>query len=147
MLTTGAGASDRRPARPGTLDGVSFVFGGVRGREDPELAAGNRRTALHYARDVNDERVLADDRPRIRRGNHWTWLVVAAVVMTVLGLAGARGEDEVTLTAACDSPAIGVSSSLVDAGAVLRYRLTGPDGADYVVTLDGEPVRGTPAPR
>lgn len=121
---------------------MSFIFGGVRGREDPELAAGNRRSAVHYARDVNDERVLADERPTIRRGNHWVWLAVAAVVMGVLGFAGSRGADAVPLTADCDTPAIGVSSSQVTAGQALRYRLTGPDDIDYVVTLDGEPVRG-----
>lgn len=121
---------------------MSFIFGGVRGREDPELAAGNRRTAVHYARDVNDERALADDRPAIRRGNHWVWLAVAAVVLAVLGFAGARGDGDVPLAADCRTPAIGVSSSQVSAGAVLYYRLTGPDGVRYVVTLDGEPVRG-----
>jgi hypothetical protein len=121
---------------------VSFIFGGVRGREDPELAAGNRRSAMHYARDVNDERVLADDRPTIRRGNHWAWLAVAVVVLAVLGFAGARGEDEVPLTASCDAPAIGVSSSELTAGQTFYYRLTGADGTAYVVTVDGEPVRG-----
>ena len=121
---------------------MSFIFGGVRGREDPELAAGNRRPALHYARDVNDERVLADDRPTIRRGNHWVWLAVAVVVLGVLGFAGSRGADAVPLTADCDTPAIGVQSSQVTAGQTLRYRLTGPDDAAYVVTVDGTPVRG-----
>lgn len=121
---------------------MSFVFGGVRGREDPELAAGNRRSAVHYARDVGDERALADDRPTIRRGNHWVWLAVAVVVLVVLGFAGSRGADAVPLTADCDTPAIGVASSQVTAGQVLRYRLTGPDDVGYVVTIDGEPVRG-----
>jgi hypothetical protein len=121
---------------------VSFIFGGVRGREDPELTAGNRRTRLHYARDVNDERALADDRPAIRRSRNWMWLAVAVVVMAVLGFAGGRGEDEVPLTADCSTAAIAVSSSQVTAGQALRYRLTGPDDADYVVTLDGTPVRG-----
>jgi hypothetical protein len=121
---------------------VSFIFGGVRGREDPDLVAGNRRSRLHYARDVNDERALADDRPTIRRGRNWTWLAVAVVVMAVLGFAGSRGADEVPLTADCDTAAIGVASSEVTAGQALRYRLTGPDDADYVVTLDGAPVRG-----
>jgi hypothetical protein len=121
---------------------MSFIFGGVRGREDPELVAGNRRSRLHYARDVNDERALADDRPTIRRGRNWTWLAVAVVVMAVLGFAGSRGADEVPLTADCDTPAIGVASSEVTAGQALRYRLTGPDDTDYVVTLDGAPVRG-----
>ena len=121
---------------------MSSFFGGVRGREDPELAAGNRRTRMHYARDVNDQRALADDRPTIRRGHNWTWLVVAAVVMAVLGFAGGRGGEEVPITADCATPAIAVASSEVTAGQALRFRLTGPDDTDYVVTLDGTPVRG-----
>jgi hypothetical protein len=121
---------------------VSFIFGGVRGRADPELAAGNRRTRMHYARDVNDERALADDTPTIRRSRNWTWLAVAVVVMAVLGFAGSRGAEDVPLTADCSTPAIGVASSQVTAGQPLRYRLTGPDDVDYVVTLDGAPVRG-----
>jgi hypothetical protein len=120
---------------------VSFLFGGARGREDPELAAGNRRTRLHYARDINDERALADDRPVIRRGRHWTWLLVVAVVLTVLGVAGGRGAADVPVTASCTTPAIAVASSVVTAGEALRFRLTGPDDAAYVVTLDGAPVR------
>ncbi|OMQ16726.1 hypothetical protein A7K94_0200540 [Modestobacter sp. VKM Ac-2676] len=121
---------------------MSFVFGGGRGRVDPELAAGNRRTRMHYARDVNDERALADDRPPVQRNRGWTWLAVAVVVLAVLALAGTRGAEEVPLTADCDSPAIAVSSSVVAPGAVLRYRLTGADGVDYVATLDGTPVQG-----
>jgi hypothetical protein len=121
---------------------MSFICGGVRGREDPELAAGNRRTRLHYARDVNDERALADDRPTIRRGRNWTWLAVTVVVLAVLGFAGSRGADEVPVTADCSTPAIAVASSEVTAGQALRFRLTGADDTDYVVTLDGAPVRG-----
>jgi hypothetical protein len=121
---------------------MSFIFGGVRGREDPELTAGNRRTRLHYARDVNDERALADDRPTIRRGRNWTWLAVTVVVLAVLGFAGSRGADEVPVTADCSTPAIAVASSEVTAGQALRFRLTGADDTDYVVTLDGAPVRG-----
>jgi hypothetical protein len=121
---------------------VSFLFGGARGREDPELAAGNRRTRLHYARDVNDQRALADDTPPIRRGRNWTWFAVAVVVMAVLGFAGSRGAEEVPITADCDTPGIAVASSQVTAGQALRFRLTGPDDTDYVVTLDGAPVRG-----
>jgi hypothetical protein len=121
---------------------VSFIFGGVRGREDPELKAGNRRTQVHYARDINDERVLADDRPTIRRGRHWTWFAVAAVALAVLAVAGNRGSADVPLTADCETPAIGVATSAVTAGQALRFRLTGPDDVPYVVTLDGLPVRG-----
>src|SRR3954452_25094263 len=89
---------------PGDTRAVSFIFGGARGREDPELAAGNRRTRMHYARDVNDQRALADDRPTIRRGHNWTWLAVAAVVMAVLGFVGSRGAEEVPITADCATP-------------------------------------------
>src|SRR3954468_3863032 len=121
---------------------MSFIFGGARGREDPELTAGNRRTRLHYARDVNDERALADDRPAIRRGRNWTWLAVTVVVMAVLGFAGSPGGGEGPTTADCSTPAIAVASSQVVAGQALRYRLTGADDTDYVVTLDGAPVRG-----
>jgi hypothetical protein len=48
----------------------------------------------------------------------------------------------VPLTANCSDAGIGVASSQVTAGQALRYRLTGPDDAAYVVTLDGAPVRG-----
>jgi hypothetical protein len=125
----------------GTLGGVSFIFGGGRGREDPELTAADRRARLHYARDVNDERALADDRPSIRRGRNWTWLAVTVVALAVLRFTGTRGADEVPITADCSTPAIAVSSSEVSAGQALRFRLTGPDDGDYVVTLDGVPVR------
>jgi hypothetical protein len=120
---------------------VSFLFGGVRGREDPELAAANRRARLHYARDLNDERALADDRPTIRRGRNWFWLAVTVVALAVLSVSGSRGADQVPITADCSMAAIAVSSSDVPAGQALRFRLTGPDDADYVVTLDGVPVR------
>ena len=125
----------------GTLGAVSFLFG-VRGREDPELKAANRRTEIHYARDINDERVLADDRPPIRRGRPWTWLGVAAVGLVVAGFVGGHRAEDVPLPANCDTAGIGVASSAVTAGEALRFRLTGPDGVRYVVTLDGQPVRG-----
>ena len=121
---------------------MSFIFGGVRGREDPELAAGNRRSAQHYARDIGDERVLAGDRATIRRGNHWAWLAVAVVVLAVLAFTSSRGADEVPLTANCSTPAIGVSSSQVTRGQTMYVRVTGPDDTDLVLTVDGEPVRG-----
>ena len=121
---------------------MSFVFGAGRGREDPELAAGNRRTRLHYARDVNDERALAGDRPTVHRSRHWTWLVVVAGALAVLAVAGGRGAEDVPLAADCGTAAIAVQTSAVTAGQPLRFRLTGPDDAPYVVTLDGEPVRG-----
>ena len=121
---------------------MCLIFGGARGREDPELAAGNRRTRMHYARDINDQRALADDRPPVHRGRHWTWLAIAVAVLAVLAAAGGRGAEAVPLTADCRTPAIGVESSAVTAGQALRFRLTGPDDARYVITLDGVPVRG-----
>ncbi|SCX45369.1 hypothetical protein SAMN03159343_1576 [Klenkia marina] len=122
---------------------MSFIFGGVRGREDPELAAGNRRSAAHFARDIGDDRALADDRPTIRRGNHWAWLAAAVVVLAVLGFTSSRGADEVELAANCTTPAVAVSSSQLTRGQTFYVRLAGPDGTDYVVTVDGEPVRGS----
>jgi hypothetical protein len=101
-----------------------------------------RRSRLHYARDINDQRTLAaaGEEP-IRRGKHWTLLAVAVLVAVVLALAGRR-DTEVALEADCANPAIAVSSSQVVAGNPVRYRLTGADDTRYVVTLDGEPVDG-----
>ena len=121
---------------------MSFLFGGVRGREDRELAAGNRRFRQHLARDINDQRSLSSDaQPPVRRGNHWLWFLGALIAITVLALLPHRGTD-VPLTADCAHPRIAVGSSQVDAGAPLRYRLTGADHTPFVVTLDGAPVRG-----
>ena len=121
---------------------MSFIFGGARGREDPELKAANRRFQEHLARDINDERTLAasSDQP-IRRGRHWLWFAAAVVALTVLVLVN-RGGTDVPITADCAHPALAVASSQVTAGDALRYRLTGPDHTRFVVTLDGSPVRG-----
>jgi hypothetical protein len=114
----------------------------VRGDRDRELQEALRRSRLHLARDINDERTLATDgEVRIRRGNHWTVLAIAVVVAAVLALTAGRDKD-VVLTADCDHPAIGLASSQVTAGDPLRYRLTGADDTRYVVTLDGQPVQG-----
>ena len=120
---------------------MSFIFGGVRGREDPELKAANRRSQVHLARDINDERTLAHDAEPIRRGNNWMWLGVAVLVFAVLGLVSGRGQD-VPITTSCTIPGIAASPDPVQPGAVLQYRLTGPDDVSYVVTLDGEPLNG-----
>ena len=68
-------------------------------------------------------------------------LAVAAAVLGVLAVA-VGGEEDVPITTSCSTPAIAVATSRIAAGDVLRYRLTGPDGTRYVVTMDGEPVRG-----
>jgi hypothetical protein len=121
---------------------MTFPFGGVRGREDRELAAGNRRFRQHLARDINDQRTLdSGAEPPVRRGNHWFWFLGAVLVITVLALLPHAGTD-VRLTADCAHPRIAVSGSQVDGGTPLRFRLAGPADSRFVVTLDGAPVRG-----
>ena len=75
---------------------MSFIFGGVRGRTDPELEAANRRHRIRMARDINDVRTLSDPdttlAPR-RRGWHWIVLAIVAAVLGVLAVVGGRGED------------------------------------------------------
>jgi hypothetical protein len=114
----------------------------VRSDRDREFTEALRRSRLHLARDINDQRTIASaGEVPTRRRNPWMWLAVAVVVAAVLALTAGR-EREVALTADCDHPAIAVASSQVDAGQALRFRLTGADDTRYVVTLDGEPVRG-----
>ncbi len=121
---------------------MSFLFGGARGREDPELKAGNRRFREHIARDINDERTLASGgEAPIRRSNHWLWLAVAVVVAAVLLLVN-RGGTEVPLTADCAHPRIALGEGQVAAGNPLHFRITGPDHTKFVVTMDGAPVQG-----
>src|SRR3569833_2068700 len=123
---------------------MSFIFGGVRGRTDPELEAANRRHRLRMARDINDVRTLNDPDAggtTRRRGRHWLLLAIVAAVLGVLAVVGGRGED-VPITASCSTPDIAVAPSSVAAGAALQYRLTGPDHTPFVVTVDGAPVQG-----
>lgn len=122
---------------------MSSFFGGVRGREDRDLAEANRRTRLHLARDINDERTLANDaEPPTRRTRGWMWLAGAVVVLGVLAIVEPRIGTGVAITANCTTPGIAVGTPAVHAGNPLQYQVTGPEGAGYVVTLDGTPVRG-----
>ena len=116
---------------------------GVRSADrDREHQEALRRSRLHYARDINDERTLAAAGAHpTRRGSHWGLLAAVVVVAAVLALAGRR-DLEVPIEADCDDPAIAVATSQVIAGTPLRFRLTGSDDTRYVVTLDGDPVRG-----
>src|SRR3954451_10795894 len=123
---------------------MSFIFGGVRGRTDPELEAAHRRHPLRVARHINDVRPLNDPdagTPRRKHGRHWLLLAIVAAVLGVLAFVGGRGED-VPITASCATPDIAVGSRQGEAGQPLQYRLTGPDDVRYVVTVDGDPVQG-----
>jgi len=123
---------------------VSF-FGTGRARNDAELEAGNRRSRVHFAKDINDQRTVATggERPaQRRRRTPWTLLLIAAGVLLFLAFAGNFGGEDVQLDPDCENAAIGLESEQTPAGTPLRYRLAGPDGVDYIVTLDGEPVRG-----
>lgn len=123
---------------------MSFIFGGVRGRENPGLADANRRSRLHLARDINDERTLANDAEpqQTRHTRGWVWLAAAVAGLGVLAVIGPRGGTDVAITTSCTTPGIAVAASQVKAGDPLQYKVTGPDDTDYVVTLDRNPVRG-----
>jgi hypothetical protein len=121
---------------------MTSFFGGARGHVDPGLADANRRQRLRLARDVGDEATLArDGEPTVQRSRHWLWFGFAAAALVVLPLVGHSGTD-VALPASCSTPFLATSASSVQAGAALGYRVTGPQDARYVVTLDGTPVTG-----
>ncbi len=69
-------------------------------------------------------------------------LLVAAGVLLFLAFAGLSGGQDVALDPDCENPTIGLDSDQTPAGTPLRYRLAGPDDVGYIVTFDGEPVRG-----
>jgi hypothetical protein len=122
---------------------MTSFFGGGRGHADPELAEANRRQRLRFARDLGDEETLArDGEPRVQRTRHWLWFGLAAAALVVLPLVGRGSGTDVQLTASCTTPALAAAPSSVQAGAPLGYRVTGPQDARYVVTLDGRAVTG-----
>jgi hypothetical protein len=122
---------------------MTSFFGGVRGHADPGLADANRRQRLRLARDLGDEETLArDGEPIVQRSRHWLWFGFAAAALVVLPLIGHGSDTDVPLTASCTTPALATSTTSVQAGATLGYRVTGPQDARYVVTLDGTPVTG-----
>src|SRR4051812_50127859 len=118
---------------------MSFIFGGVRGRTDPELEAANRRHRLRMARDINDVRTLNDPDvgvPRRKHGRHWLLLAIVAAVLGVLAFVGGRGED-VPITASCATPDIAVGSSQVEAGPPPQYPPTRPPDRPHARTPGG----------
>jgi hypothetical protein len=122
---------------------MTSFLGGTRGHVDPELADANRRQRLRLARDMGDEATLArDGEPAIQRSRHWLWFGLAAAAIVVLPLVGGGSGTDVALPASCTTPFLAVSKPSVQAGAPLGYRVTGPQDARYVVTLDGTPVTG-----
>lgn len=122
---------------------MTSFLGGTRGHLDPELAEANRRQRLRLARDTGDEATLArDGEPVIQRSRHWLWFGFAVAAIVVLPLIGRGSSTDVALPASCTTPFLEVSAPTVQAGAPLGYRVTGPQAARYVVTLDGTPVTG-----
>jgi hypothetical protein len=122
---------------------TSFFGGGGRGHSDPGLTDANRRQRLRIARDLGDEDTLArDGEPRIQRSRHWLWFGFAAAALVALPLIQRGSSPDVSLATSCTTPALATSSSSAQAGATFGYRVTGPQDARYVVTLDGRPVSG-----
>ncbi|CAN5221066.1 hypothetical protein BH20ACT5_BH20ACT5_18460 [soil metagenome] len=123
---------------------MSFILGGGQGHRDPDLLAGNRRQREHFARDINDQRTLAGGgQAPIRRRS--PWLLLAAVAAFFLFAALARGGGSVVpIVRDCTQPGLALESSSVPAGSNFQLRGTGPDGVQYILALDGEPVQGQP---
>jgi hypothetical protein len=123
---------------------MSSFFGGVRDPGKSGLSEDNRRSRLHLARDINDEHALATDgEPRIQRSRTWWWMAIAVAVLALLAYLGPHGSSDVTIATSCTTPGIAAASGDVVAGNPVDVLVTGPDGTDYVLTVDGQPVQGT----
>jgi hypothetical protein len=126
---------------------VSFLFGGRQPRQDPEMAAAQRRQRAAFAADIGDEkgRAFAHELP-IRRGR---WTAILGLVLLVLAAVAVvpllRGGPGGLVRADCVQPDIGASAGLIQPGSRASWQAAGPADTDYVVTLDAGAVRGTAA--
>jgi hypothetical protein len=123
---------------------VSFLFSARPPRRDKELADANERTRRALARDINDEDSLVfDPLPRRRRSGMWmVWAVIAFLVAGALGVLPRVGG--VPIEVDCTTAGIALSSYSVPAGSTLQWKVTGPDGPQYVLALDAAGVTGIP---
>jgi len=123
---------------------VSFLFGARPPRRDTELVEANERARRAFARDINDQHALAfDPVPGRRRGGMWmVWVVLAFLVAGALGLLPRVGG--VRIEVSCTTPGIALSSYSVPAGSTLQWKVTGPDGPDYVLAVDASTVTAVP---
>ncbi|HSV67754.1 MAG TPA: hypothetical protein VLJ59_17875 [Mycobacteriales bacterium] len=124
---------------------MAFLFGGASRdpRRDRELLAGNERTRRAFARDINDERALAFGALPPRRPRRGMWMVAAVAVFMTLGAFGLLPRlGRIPLEVSCTQPGLALASYVVRPGAAVSWRATGPDGVDYVLTLDAAAVTG-----
>lgn len=120
---------------------MSFLFGGgARGRANPEMAEGRRRSELRFARDIGDEAALVRDlEPPRRRVKMWP-VAVVAVVMVLGGLGLLPRINRVDIARSCTTPALALQQYDADPGAALEWKATGPSTGDYVLVADGGAV-------
>lgn len=122
---------------------MTFLFGASRDpRRDKELRAGNERTRRALARDINDEHALVFGAvPRQRRRGFWMiYVVVGFLVLGGLGLLPRPAS--IPIEVSCAEPGLALSTSTARPGALVGWRATGPDGVDYVLTVDANEVSG-----
>ena len=122
---------------------MSFIFGGGRGRVNPEMAEGRRRAEIRFARDIGDQATLnrvGDPQPR-RKVRLWpAGIVVVAMVLGGLGFLPNVHRFE--LTRSCTTPALALERNDVPPGSGMEWKGTGPATGDYVLVADGGQVTG-----